>query len=54
VGASVSLGMSLIILTAAALATTLPCLFVWVADLGRRPRMSRLPWNFAVAARVIS
>jgi hypothetical protein len=29
--------MTLIILSAAAVATTLPCLFVWVADTARRP-----------------
>jgi hypothetical protein len=28
--------MTLIILSAAAVATTLPCLFVWVADAARR------------------
>lgn len=32
-----SQGMSLVILSAAALATTLPCLFVWFADARRRP-----------------
>ena len=29
--------MSLLILSAAAIATTLPCLFVWLADTAPRP-----------------
>jgi hypothetical protein len=29
--------MNLIILSATAFATTLPCLFVWLADTGGRP-----------------
>jgi hypothetical protein len=32
--------MSLLILSAAAIATTLPCLFVWVADAAARPNAS--------------
>jgi hypothetical protein len=36
-GASVLRSMNLIILSVAAVATTLPCLFVWIADTARRP-----------------
>jgi hypothetical protein len=36
-----SQGMSLFILSVAALATTLPCLFVWFADAARRPDRAR-------------